>query len=95
MVSNINFRILYWSVASSSYVITGALTMATLPDDPVLQMHLQDLERYKKSLVDPYSQAAQDVCAAQAHLDTLTHYRYMLNRTIDILPSYCNPPDHE
>jgi len=43
----------------------------THADDTALQMHLQALEKYKKSPVDLYSQAAQDVSAVQAHLETL------------------------
>jgi hypothetical protein len=40
-------------------------------DDPALQIHI--LIRYKKSLVNSYSYAAQDVSAAQAHLEA---YKY-------------------
>jgi hypothetical protein len=80
-----------WS--SLSYVSTLTLTMTHPANDPTLQTHLQALEKYKKSLVDPYSQAAQDASALQTHLGTLARYKYMLSKNIDELPSYCNPPD--
>ena len=50
------------------------------------------IQPHKKSLVDPYSRAAQDVSAVQAHLETLARYKYMLNKNIVELPSYRDPP---
>jgi hypothetical protein len=64
-------------------------------DDQILQMQLQALKSYKNSLVDPHSWAAQDVSAVQAHLQTLARHKYLLNKNIDELPSYHNPPDEE
>jgi len=89
------------SLIDCNYVIIGAIlltdqldTMVYPADDPALQLQLQALERYKNSLVDPYSQAAQDVSAAQVHLETLARHKFLLNKNIDSLPSYRDPPDH-